>query len=167
MKIKLEDFTEELFNGEDFIKNILDKNENINDDLLNVNYCCKNDYLYGKIYKITCNTSGLVYIGSTTKSLEERLQKHIYDYRRFIISDKKKFISSIFIIYLQNYKIELLENYPCLTKIELETREKYYINTTDCVNEKFNKSLHWDIEKYSDNLRNFIKAVCYCRLQRK
>ena len=36
-----------------------------------------NDYSQGKIYKIVCNKTGLVYIGSTYRSLEQRLKEYI------------------------------------------------------------------------------------------
>jgi predicted GIY-YIG superfamily endonuclease len=35
------------------------------------------NYQNSKIYKIRCNTTGLVYIGSTTQSLKQRLDQHI------------------------------------------------------------------------------------------
>jgi len=34
------------------------------------------DYTKSKIYKIICNNSGLIYIGSTTCLLSKRLQEH-------------------------------------------------------------------------------------------
>ena len=38
-------------------------------------------YENGKIYKIVCNKTGLIYyIGSTVKALYDRLSQHKYDY---------------------------------------------------------------------------------------
>ena len=42
------------------------------------------DYSQGKIYKIVCNKTGLVYIGSTCRSLDERLKEHEYDSKRYL-----------------------------------------------------------------------------------
>jgi predicted GIY-YIG superfamily endonuclease len=54
------------------------------------------DYSKGKIYKIVCNKTGLVYIGSTCRSLEQRLKEHVYDSKRYLDKKCNKFISSIF-----------------------------------------------------------------------
>jgi hypothetical protein len=91
------------------------------------------DYSQGKIYKIVCNKTGLIYIGSTIKTLDERLKRHEYDCRRFIDNykirpDKKtRFCSSFFILLNKDYKIELIENYPCKSRIELEIKECEYM----------------------------------------
>ena len=101
------------------------------------------DYSQGKIYKIVCNKTGLVYIGSTCKTLEERLKRHEDDMKHFIyIRDNKpdklkktKFCTSFFIFLNKDYKIELIENYPCNTRLELETKECYYMKMNqDSVN---------------------------------
>ena len=95
----------------------------------------KADYSQGKIYKIVCNKTGLVYIGSTCKTLEERLKRHEYDMEHFIHirnnkPDKLKntnFCTSFFIFLNKDYKIELIENYSCNNRLELETKECYYM----------------------------------------
>jgi hypothetical protein len=95
----------------------------------------KVDYSQGKIYKIVCNKTGLIYIGSTCKTLDERLKRHEYDMKHFIKIyktkpdeiKKTKFCTSFFIFLNKDYKIELIENYPCNTKLELETKECEYM----------------------------------------
>jgi len=78
------------------------------------------DYTQGKIYKIIDETNGDVYIGSTTNSLKKRWNHHhIFKYY-----NKLKC----------NCKIILIEDYPCSSKRELEEREQYYIDNTDCIN---------------------------------
>ena len=80
-------------------------------------------YSQGKIYKIVCNKTGLIYIGSTCKTLNERLKKHEYDMNLFIknYKTKKSYLCSSFFVFLnKDYKIELIENYPCSSKLELE-----------------------------------------------
>ncbi len=42
------------------------------------------DYSKGKIYQIVDNTNGDVYIGSTTKSLKQRLAGHVNKYKGYL-----------------------------------------------------------------------------------
>ena len=82
------------------------------------------DYNNGKIYKLIDNTNNKIYVGSTTKTLEERLYKHI----------KTNTCVSRDIIKNNDFKIELIEYYPCKNKQELLWRERYYIENNDCIN---------------------------------
>ena len=90
-------------------------------------------YLNGKIYKLIDNTNGDVYIGSTCLSLKERLKGHVDKYNE---NRKKngKGNSSYDIIKNNDYKIELLENFPCKLKQELLIKEREYIENTKCIN---------------------------------
>jgi hypothetical protein len=109
----------------------------------------KADYSQGKIYKIVCNKTGLVYIGSTYRSLEQRLIEHENDMKHFIKiyktnPDKLKkttFCTSFFIFLNKDYKIELIENYPCNTRLELETKECYYMK----LNQESVNLLRWPL----------------------
>ncbi len=92
------------------------------------------DYSQGKIYKIVCNKTGLIYIGSTYRTLDKRLKEHMSYYKAYIDKRSNCLISSIFVIFNNDYKIELIENYPCKNRKELEKREYYYISNIDCVN---------------------------------
>ena len=88
------------------------------------------DYYYGKIYKIVCNTTGRLYVGSTTRDLQTRLAAHISSARAAMqqINDVKRGkITSCVIINEGDYYIELLESYPCYRKHQLLDREAYYI----------------------------------------
>ena len=84
------------------------------------------NYSNGKIYKIVDNLSDLIYVGSTCKTLNDRLNSHEQDYKSFI-SGKKKYITSFKILENKNYKIELIENFPCESKQDLEKKEGYFI----------------------------------------
>lgn len=86
------------------------------------------NYQQGKIYKLECNKTGLIYIGSTCRTLKERLKNHVRDYGAC------KLITSTQIIRNGNYKIELLEDYPCSNKLELNLRESHYCKMYECVN---------------------------------
>lgn len=94
------------------------------------------NYQLGKIYKITCEKTGNVYIGSTTKRLLcQRLAEHINKYKEFMKAKRKiSYMSSYEIIKHNMYSISLLENYPCSSRCELTERENHYIRTIECVN---------------------------------
>jgi hypothetical protein len=90
------------------------------------------NYQSGKIYRI--DGGGLTYIGSTTKNyLCDRLALHKSDYNRFLIG-KRNYITSFEILKTDNYRIELIESFPCDSKDELTAREGHFIRTMDCVN---------------------------------
>ena len=91
------------------------------------------DYSKSKIYKIVCNITGLIYIGSTLQTLNQRLQEHKRDYRRYL-NGKRYYITSFKIIENDNYDIILLEDFPCERKEQLHARERYFIENTECVN---------------------------------
>lgn len=92
------------------------------------------DYSQGKIYKLVCNTTGKVYIGSTTKKyLSDRLAGHRKNYNEYLYKDRR-YITSFEILKGENYKIVLIELFPCKSKDELRMREQYYIDSMDCIN---------------------------------
>ena len=91
------------------------------------------NYQNGKIYKIVCNITNEIYVGSTTLSLSERLRQHTNHYKCYL-NNKSHNYSSFVIIERGNYDIVLLENYPCETKEQLLMRERYYFDTLNCIN---------------------------------
>lgn len=91
------------------------------------------DYKLGKIYKLESLSTGLVYIGSTTQTLSQRLAGHKKDY----ICYKKgngDFTTSYKVLECEDYKILLVEDYPCDRKEQLHAREGEWIRKMDCVN---------------------------------
>ena len=92
------------------------------------------DYQLGKIYKIECNVTGKVYIGSTCEPmLARRLTKHVTDYKRYL-NGTYHYVSSFDILQNEDYDIVLIESYPCNSKDELHARERYWTNNIDCIN---------------------------------
>ncbi len=92
-------------------------------------------YENGKIYKIVCNITGDIYVGSTTKQyLSQRLTKHKSNYRDYLNGRSNRYITSFKILENNNYDIILLENVNSNNKDELRSRERYYIETLKCVN---------------------------------
>ena len=92
------------------------------------------NYANGKIYKIVCNVTGKIYIGSTTKKyLCDRLANHVCKYKMWK-DDKREYVSSFAVIDSGSYNIVLIEKYPCTSKDELHRRERHYIESLECVN---------------------------------
>ena len=70
-------------------------------------------YSNGKIYKITSSNTEKIYIGSTILTLKHRFRKH----------KSEKNCTSMHIINEGDASIELLYEYPCKNKPELEAEE--------------------------------------------
>jgi len=91
------------------------------------------NYKTSKIYKIIDNTNDSIYVGSTTRPLKERLKSHSDKYKKYI-NGIGRFTSSFDIIKNNDYKIILIENYPCDNINELHQREQYHIDNNNCIN---------------------------------
>ena len=93
-----------------------------------------NNYDRGKIYKITCNVTGKIYVGSTTEpSLARRLTGHKTSYN-YYLTGKRGYVSSFEILKNENYFIELICNASCNSRDELSAFEGKYIRELKCVN---------------------------------
>ena len=123
------------------------------------------NYNNGKIYKIECLTTGLIYVGSTTKDyLSQRLAKHIKSYKEHL-KGKGKNMTSFKILENNNYRIELLEEVNCETKDQLHIREGHYIRTLECVNrcvmgrtpEQYRDENKDKIKQYYQNKKEEVK----------
>lgn len=93
------------------------------------------NYANGKIYRIVCNTTGLQYVGSTTKQyLSQRLDKHRSAFKMWKSGKKVGYCTSFKVIENENYSIVLLECVGCKSKDELRGRERFHIENLTCVN---------------------------------
>ena len=93
------------------------------------------NYQQGKIYKIVCNLTRKVYVGSTCqKLLSQRLAEHVSHYKRYLSGISKYYISSFEVIKNGNYSIVLIQLYPCNHKDELFREERKHIDNIECVN---------------------------------
>jgi len=90
-------------------------------------------YSDSKIYKLTSSQTDKVYIGSTIRSLNNRFTKHKCDYKRWLKSQMNK-ITSFDLLQYEDVKIELIKEFPCETKKELEKEEGKIIVDNNCVN---------------------------------
>ena len=77
----------------------------------------------GHIYKLTCSETGKLYIGSTIQTLKKRLCKHLHNSNGCVSRD---FI---------NPKIQLIETIEYTDYEKLLWRERFHVETTDCVNQ--------------------------------
>ena len=84
-----------------------------NDMLENIN-----KYNKSKIYKIVSASSDKIYIGSTTQSLQARLQDHIRHYKQYLVG-KQHYVTSYAIISLGDYSIKLISNHMLENKEQL------------------------------------------------
>jgi len=91
------------------------------------------DYQQGKIYKLFSPSKGLVYYGSTTESLSSRLAKHAYCFRN---PEKFHKRTASIVLECDDYKIELVKDFPCNNNRQLLTEEGIYIRNNECVNKK-------------------------------
>jgi hypothetical protein len=84
------------------------------------------NYQNGKIYSIRSRSRpDLVYVGSTTQPLSKRFGEH---------KKPSNILTSQRVIEIGDAYIELIENYPCFGKEELNRREGQIMRTMDCVN---------------------------------
>ena len=98
-----------------------------------INNDLNNKYINGKIYKIVCNITGKIYVGSTTKTLEIRLSGHKRHYTSYL-NEKNNYVTSFEILTNGNYFIELICNAACNSKDELSAIEGEYIRELKCIN---------------------------------
>jgi hypothetical protein len=89
------------------------------------------DYSKGKIYTIRCKTNNeYIYVGSTCKTLSQRIAGHRYH--------SKTFPSKMFYPKIENWDdwyIELHEDYPCERKEQLAKREGEIIRQIGTLNQ--------------------------------
>ncbi len=93
------------------------------------------NYQNSKIYAIKSRSNpDLIYVGATTKTLSERLEAHRDQYQAWKYGQKASYYTSFKLIELDDHYIELIENYPCLNKKELNCREGIAIRSMPTVN---------------------------------
>ena len=96
-----------------------------------------NKYQQGKIYKIISTHTDMVYIGSTVEpTLARRLAGHRGSYKKYLAGDGN-FITSFNLLQHPEYKLVLVESFPCNSKDELLAREQHHMDTTEnCINKQ-------------------------------
>ena len=106
-----------------------------------------NKYQNAKIYKIISNIHPLPYYGSTVYSLKRRLQQHEAAYR------KNRYCSCHLLFDIGDYQIQLVENFACNNRKELQKREQYFIDKYPCINKRRASLNHQDYKEYVKQYR--------------
>ncbi len=140
------------------------------------------DYDESKIYAIRSKLTNMIYYGSTTDTLSNRFSKHKYEYNN---SDDRPYCTSFEIFDFGDAYIELIEDFPCDSKQELQKREgeitKLDINSINVreegltrkqTNDKYYKNnsikvLKFQKEYRSKNkdkikLKRLVRIICDC-----
>ena len=134
------------------------------------------NYDNGKIYKLWIHETDDIYIGSTIQNLSQRLSQHKKDYNKNV-----GFCSSKILFELSdNVMIELIEEYKCDNKNQLERKEGEHIRNNKCVNkyiagrtqqdyilENRNKILEYQQNYYNGNKVELLKKSKLYREQNK
>ena len=81
-------------------------------------------YADGKIYAIMSPSTNKIYVGSTIQTLKQRLCVHC----------SSPSPAAHEILKHGDAYMQLIENFPCSTKKELEQQEGFYILNNDCTN---------------------------------
>jgi len=89
------------------------------------------DYSKGKIYKILNNVDNEIYVGSTTETLGQRMARHRQDMKH---RPHYKLYKHMYELNVENFYIELIENFPCNDVYELRAREGHFIREIGTMN---------------------------------
>lgn len=98
------------------------------------------------VYKITCLINNKILIGSTTN-----LYNRVCHYRTDInkpnpLKHYNRFLYNDILLYgLNNFKIEIIEQYDNISYIELKNKETYYMNLYNALNNNVGYNIRQDI----------------------
>ena len=125
------------------------------------------NYQQGKIYTLRCYTdTSLIYVGSTTKKLCDRKSNHKFN-------SIKCPENSLYKVILDNgcwnnWYIELVENFPCNSKEELEKREGEVMREIGTLNSKIPRGLkQQDNPNYKSEYQKVIKEDVVFTIKKK
>lgn len=102
-------------------------------------------YQKGKIYKLVSNYTDEIYIGSTIQPLNKRISQH---------RENRNDCASKKLTELGEIKIILIENFPCESKEELLKRERFYIESMDCLNKRC--PIITETERKESHYKNYL-----------
>lgn len=104
-----------------------------------------NKYQYGVIYKIVNSISSEIYVGSTTSDLETRMIKHKCDAKKR--PEISRFHTYMNELGIDHFEIELVEEYPCESKKELQNREGEIIREIGTLNHRIENRTQQEYKK--------------------
>jgi group I intron endonuclease len=85
-----------------------------------------NAFKNAKIYKLTNTVDDEIYIGSTSSTLQRRLSTHKANAK---VHTQRPIYQHLNKVGMNNVSIELIEDFPCDNKVQLEVREQHWVNT--------------------------------------
>ena len=104
----------------------------------------------GIVYKISSPNTDKVYIGSTIRTIKQRLQEHKSTYKRYM-DGKYRLVTSFMILENDDVVIEEVEKLENVTMKELHLREAYLIrNTENAINNHIPGRTQY--QRYQDNI---------------
>ena len=115
------------------------------------------DYSRGVIYTLRCLNDPNVYVGSTIQTLAVRMGGHRkHYYKNKVLGKNKEIVKDI-----NDWKIELHELYPCLTKQELHRREGEVIREIGTLNKNIagRTKKEYYIENADKNKEYYIENI--------
>jgi hypothetical protein len=119
-------------------------------------------YKNGKIYTIRCkNDDSLIYVGSTIQPLFKRWHQH----KSNVNNEKNKEYNTL--VYhkiretnIEDFHIELYENFPCNSKEELNKREGEIIREIGTLNKAIaGRTQKEYVEDNKDKIKNIKKNI--------
>ena len=118
-----------------------------------------NKYENGKIYQISNTINDDVYIGSTTQALNQRMAKHRYDCKK----KSCKIYKVMNELGIDNFYIELIEDFPCERKEQLLAREGQVIRERGTLNgvianRTWSEWVDDNRESYNEKRREYYKT---------
>lgn len=127
-------------------------------------------YQNGKIYKIIyLKDLNKIYIGSTYRTLKQRFTQHKAQSKKNYENNKitkYNFHTFLFENNYENFQMELIENFPCNSKQELENREhiimteylqQNYELFNICIDHKFKEDVHGHLYNKREKEHNTFK----------
>jgi hypothetical protein len=113
------------------------------------------NYEDARIYKLVSKdvSHDLIYIGSTTRDLRERLGEHKRNYKKWG-NGKYSYVTSFELFKNGEVDIILIEEVNCENKHQLHSRERYWIENLNCVNKQIPCQT---LKEYRDNNKEKIK----------
>ena len=108
------------------------------------------DYSKGKMYKVLTYIDDEIYVGSTIGTLGQRMAKHRGSIKR---NPHNKLYNHMNELGVNNFYIELIENFPCNDVYELRAREGHFIREIGTLNKNATSRTSLEYLEYKKALK--------------
>jgi hypothetical protein len=111
------------------------------------------DYNNGKIYQVLNNINDDVFVGSTCQTIRRCMVLYRQDSvaRQGLVYDEMRRLGK------EHFYIELIENYPCNNKGELESRLNFFIKERSTLNSKTKQDTSTDAPEQSYTTNHMLE----------